>query len=133
MEGLQLLGVIAFIYGILWATSLLKEARAGLPSEHQSLVRHIERGTVVNILGPLLPLVAGLGIVSLWMHEALGVAVAAILLTVLLLVARGLVHSTQMRRAGVPRAYRVSYRRAHAIRAASLAICAAAFVQPLLR
>ena len=133
MEGLQLAGVIAFIYGVLWAHSTLKEARASLDAELHGLVRDIERNTVINSLGPVLPLIVGLGVVSFWQQQALGIALAAILLTVLLLFVRGLVHAKHMRGLGVPRAYRASYRKAHAIRAVSLALCAAAFLQPLLR
>ena len=104
-----------------------------LPEEHQGLVRGIERVTVVNTFGPLLPLIAGLGVVSYLQHYAVGAAVAAILLTVTLLFVRGLVHAKRMRGAGVPRPYRASYRKAHAIRAVSLALCAATLVLPYLR
>jgi hypothetical protein len=132
MEGLQVFGIILCIYGVLWASSTLDEAKRALDRAHLEGLRRIERITVVNSLGPVLPLIAGLGVVSLWKQDALGIAVTAILLTVTLLFARGLLHAKRMRGAGVPRAYRVSYRKAHAIRAISLAFCAATLVQPLL-
>ncbi len=132
MESLQVAGVIAFIYGILWASATLKDARRTLSGEYLEPLRRIERITVANSLGPVLPLIAGLGIVSFSQHYALGVGVAAILLTVTLFVLKGVVHAKRMRGAGVPRAYRVSYRKAHAIRAMSLALVAAALVQPLV-
>ena len=124
MEGLQILGLVAFIYGVLWASSMLQEAKRSLDAELHGRLRAIERLTIGNSLGPVLPLVTGIGVVSLWQQHALGIASAAILLTVVLLFARGLVHAQRMRRLGVPRPYRVSYRKAHAIRAVALAICA---------
>ena len=124
MEGPQVLGIILFIYGVLTASSMLDDAKRSLAVEHLARLRGIERLTLVNSLGPVLPLLAGLGVVSVWQQQALGIAIAAILLTVVLLFARGLVHAQRMRKLGVPRPYRVSYRKAHAIRAVALAICA---------
>jgi hypothetical protein len=132
MEGLQVAGVIAFIYGVLWASSTLRDARSALPSEHLEPVRRIERNTVANSLGPVLPLILGLGAVSLWQHHAVGVAVAAILLTVSLVAMRGVAHAKRMLGLGIPRDYASSYRRAHVIRATSLAIVAATLVKPLI-
>lgn len=132
MEGLQVAGVIAFIYGVLWASATLRDAKRDLAGECLERLRAIERFTVLNGLGPLVPIVLGLGVVSFWQHHALGVGMGAIVLTILLLAMRGLVHARRMRGLGVPRAYRRSYRKAHAIRAASLAIAAATLVQPLL-
>lgn len=133
MEGLQVAGITLFIYGILWASSTVQDAKRSLAGEHLEPLRRIERLSVLNGLGPVLPLIASLGAVSFWKHHGVGIAIAAILLTVTLLFVRGLVHAKRMRGAGVPRAYRVSYRKAHAIRAASLALCAATLLQPLLR
>src|SRR5687767_5695794 len=133
MEGPQILGIILFIYGVLSASSMLEEAKRSLASEHIARLRGIERVTIVNSLGPVLPLLAGLGVVSVWHWQATGIAVAAILLTVTLLFVRGLVHAQRMRKAGVPRPYRVSYRKAHAIRAVGLAICASTLAYPVLR
>ena len=132
MEGLQFAGVFAFIYGVLWASSMLREAKRAVAAEYLEPLRRIERFTVMNGLGPLLPVVAGLGVVSFWQHHAIGVGVAAIALTAILLALRGAIHARRMRGAGVPRAYRRSYRTAHAIRAVGLALCAATLVQPLL-
>jgi hypothetical protein len=132
METLQVAGVIAFIYGILWASSIVRDGKAALGSEYVEPLNRIERATVLNSLGPLLPLFAGLGIVSLWQSYALGVAVAAILFTVALLALRGVLHARRMQDSGVPPAYWTSYRRAHAIRAASLALCAATLLHPLI-
>ena len=132
METLQVAGVIAFIYGILWASATLKDAKAALGAEHGEPVRRIERATILNSLGPLLPLMAGIAVVSLWQHYMLGIAVAAIFFTVVLLALRGVVHAERMRGAGIPASYQASYRKAHAIRAVSLALCAAALFHPLL-
>jgi len=132
METLQVAGVIACIYGILWARATLTEGKAALAAEHAEPLRRIERPTVVNSLGPVLPLMGGLALVSVGQHNALGIAVAAIFFTVVLLALRGIVHAERMRGVGVPEAYQASYRKAHAIRAASLALCAATLVQPLL-
>jgi hypothetical protein len=132
MEGLQFIGVFAFIYGVLWASSMLRHARSAIAAEYHETLRRIERFTVMNGLGPLIPVVVGLGVVSFWGQHALVVAVAAITLTALLLALRGAVHARRMRGVGVPRAYRRSYRAAHAIRAVGLALCAATLVHPLL-
>ena len=132
METLQVAGVIACIYGILWASATLKEAKAALAGEHAEPLRRIEGATVLNSLGPLLPLMAGLAVVSLWQHDTLGIAIGAIFFTVVLTALRGVLHAERMRGAGVPAAYQASYRKAHAIRAVSLALCAATLVQPLL-
>jgi len=132
METLQVAGVIAFIYGILWASATVKDAKASLAAEHAELLRRIERATVLNSLGPLMPLVAGIALVSFWQHGALGIAVAAIFFTVVLLALRGIVHAERMRGVGVPSSYQASYRKAHAIRAVSLALCSAALFHPLL-
>lgn len=131
MEGLQVVGVIAFIYGILWASSMQKDAKRALTGEYVERLRNIERVTVLNSAGPLLPLLFGLGLVS-YGQTSLGVGIVAILLTVTLLALKGVLHAKRMRGVGVPREYRVSYRKAHAIRAASLALCAATLVHPLL-
>jgi len=128
MESMQVGGVIAFIYGILWASSTLKEAKRAVAAEHFEKLRRIERLTVLNGLGPLLPLFAALGIVSVWQHYAFGIGVAAIFLTVTLVALKGVLHAKHMRGAGVPLDYRVSYRKAHVIRAVSLAIVAASLV-----
>jgi len=128
MESLQVGGVIAFIYGILWASATLKDAKRAVAAEHVEKLRRIERLTVLNGLGPLLPLFAALGIVSVWRHYAFGIGIAAIFLTVTLVALKGFVHAKRMRGAGVPREYRRSYRKAHVIRAVSLAIVAASLV-----
>lgn len=128
MESLQVGGVIAFIYGILWASATLKDAKRAVAEEHFEKLRRIERLTVLNSLGPLLPLFAALGIASLWQHDAVGIGVAAIFLTVTLVALKGVLHAKHMRGAGVPRDYRVSYRKAHVIRAVSLAIVASSLI-----
>jgi len=132
MEGLQILGIIAFIYGILWASSTLQDARQALAAEHLAPLRRIERFSVANNFGPVLPLIAGLGVVSIRQQHAVGIAVAATLLTVMLLFLRGIMHAQRMRGAGVPETYLASYRKAHAIRAGGLAICASTLLYPVL-
>jgi hypothetical protein len=132
MESLQVAGVVAFIYGILWASATLRDAKAAVGVEYAESLRGIERATVLNSLGPLLPVLAALGLVGTGLSQALGVAVAAILVTVFLLALRGVLLAERMRGAGVPAAYQASYRKAHAIRAASLALCAATLLHPLL-
>ena len=128
MEGLQFAGVVLFIFGVLTASSMLRDGKRALAREHLAQTQRIERMTVVNALGPLLPLIAALGFVSLWQHHAVGIGVAATLLTTALLALRGVVHARRMRGAGVPEAYSASYRNAHAIRATSLALCALALI-----
>jgi hypothetical protein len=128
MEGLQVASVILFIFGILTASSMLREGKRALAGEHLAEAQRIERMTVLNALGPLLPLIAALGIVSLWQHHTVGIGVAATLLTTALLALRGLLHARRMRGAGVPEAYSASYRNAHAIRATCLALCALALI-----
>ena len=128
MEGLQFAGVVLFIFGILTASSMLRDGKRALAREHLAQTQRIERMTVVNALGPLLPLIAALGFVSLWQHHAVGIGLAATLLTTALLALRGVVHARRMRGAGVPEAYSASYRNAHAIRATSLALCALALI-----
>ena len=132
MEGLQFLGVFAFIYGILWATAVTREARRTLGDEHIAQVRPIERPTILNSAGPLVPLVAGLGMATSWPGSGVGIAVAAIFASVGLLGLRGVLHARRMRVSGVPPSYWTSYRKAHAIRAVSLALCAATLLHPLL-
>jgi hypothetical protein len=128
MESLQVASVILFIFGILTASSMLRDGKGALAGEHLAEAQRIERMTVLNALGPLLPLIAALGIVSLWQHHAVGIGVAATLLTTALLALRGVVHARRMRGAGVPETYSASYRNAHAIRATSLALCALALI-----
>ena len=128
MESIQVFAVILFIFGILTASAMLRDAKRSLAGEHLDEARRIERMTVLNALGPLLPLVAALGIVSVTQHDAVGIGVAATLLTTTLLALRGVVHARRMRGAGLPEAYSASYRNAHAIRATSLAICALALI-----
>ena len=128
METLQVAGVILFIFGILTASSMLREGKHGLPEEHLAEAQRIERMTIVNALGPLLPLIAALGFVSAWQNHAAGIGVSATLLTTTMLALRGVVHARRMRGAGVPEAYSLSYRNAHAIRATALAICALALI-----
>jgi hypothetical protein len=132
METLQVAGTIAFIYGALWASSTLKDARRALENRYLEPLRGIERLSILNALGPVLPLIVALGIVSFWQHFATGIAAAAILLTVTLSVMRGEAHGRKMRGAGVPEAYVASYRRAHVIRAVALAFCAATLLKPLV-
>ena len=132
MEGLQFAGVFAFIYGILWASATVRDAKAALAPEYRDSLQHIERVTILNSLGPLLPLVAGLGLVASQQLSGLGVAVAAILFTVMLLALKGELHAKRMRGVGVPPGYQASYRKAHVIRAVSLAVVAGTLVQPLL-
>jgi hypothetical protein len=62
----------------------------------------------------------------------MGIGVAAIVTTVALLALRGVLHARRMEDSGVPPAYWTSYRKAHAIRAVSLALCAATLLHPLL-
>jgi hypothetical protein len=133
METLQVGGVILFIYGVLWASATLRDAKRTLGGEYLQPLRRIERMTVTNALGPLLPVAGGLAIVSVTQNHALAVGVAAILATVTLLALRGVLHARRMRGAGVPDSYAASYTKAHAIRAASLAIVAGTLIQPLLR
>ena len=128
METLQVAGVVLFIFGILTAAAMLKDGKRALAAEHLERARRIERITVLNALGPVLPLIGALGVVSLSQSYALGIGVAATLLTTALLAIRGVVHARLMRASGLPESYFASYRRAHAIRAASLAICALALI-----
>ena len=128
METLQVAAVILFIFGILTASSMLRDGRRALAHEHLAQAQRIERMTVLNALGPLLPLVAALGLVSVTQHNAVGIGVAATLLTTTLLALRGVLHARRMRGAGLPEAYSASYRNAHAIRATSLAVCALALI-----
>lgn len=128
MEGLQVAGIVVFIFGILTASSMLQDARRALAEEHLATVRTIERMTVLNALGPLLPLIAALGLVSLTRQYAVGIGIAATLLTAALLAIRGVVHARRMRGAGLPETYFASYRRAHAIRATSVALAALALI-----
>jgi len=132
MEGFQFLGVFAFIYGILWATSVTRDAKRALDAEHLARVRPIERPTVLNSAGPLVPLIAGLGVATWWPATGMGIGVAAIVTTVALLALRGVLHARRMEDSGIPPAYWTTYRKAHAIRAASLALCAATLLHPLL-
>ena len=133
MERLQFLGIVLFIYGVLSASAITRAARMALTGEHLEPLRHIERLTVTNYLGPALPLVAGLAIVSFSSRYAVAVMIAATLCTVALLVARGLTHARRMSAAGVPPSYLASYRKAYAIRMASLAVCAVALMYPALQ
>jgi len=128
MESLQVLGVILFIFGILTASSMLREGKRALAESHLAQAQRIERMTIVNALGPVLPLIAALGILSVTQRYALGIGIAATLLTTALVALRGVVHARRMRGAGLPEAYFSSYRNAHAIRATSLAICALALI-----
>ena len=128
MESLQVLAVILFIFGILTASSMLREGKRALAEDHLARAQRIERMTIVNVLGPVLPLVAALGILSVTQRYALGIGIAATLLTTALLALRGVVHARRMRGAGLPEAYFSSYRNAHAIRATSLGLCAAALI-----
>ena len=48
METLQVAGVILFIFGILTASSMLREGKRGLPEEHLAEAQRIERMTIVN-------------------------------------------------------------------------------------
>ena len=132
MEGLQFAGVFAFIYGILWASATVRDAKAALAPEYRESLQPIERVTVLNSLGPLLPLMAGLAIVASQQQSGIAVAVAAILLTVMLLALKGVLQAKRMRGVGVPTDYQASYRKAHAIRAVSLAVVAGTLVQPLV-
>jgi hypothetical protein len=61
MEGLQVAGVVLFIFGILTASSMLQDGKRALAAEDLATVRRIERMTVLNALGPMLPLIAALG------------------------------------------------------------------------
>jgi len=128
MESLQVASVILFIFGILTASSMVRDGRRTLAQQHLAEAQRIERITVLNALGPLLPLIAALGLISLQQRHAVGIGVAATLLTTALLALRGVVHARRMRGAGVPEAYSASYRNAQAIRATSLAICALALI-----
>jgi len=128
MEGPQVLGVILFIFGILTASAMLKDGKRALAAEQLARARDIERMTILNALGPVLPLIGALGIVSLTQRHALGIVVAATLLTTTLLAIRGIAHARLMRASGLPEDYFSSYRKAHAIRAASLAVCALALI-----
>jgi|SRR5688572_2341032 len=128
MESLQVAGVILFIFGILTASSMLRDGKRALAGEHLAQAQRIERMTILNALGPLLPLIGALGLVSLSQHHAVGIGVAATLLTTALLALRGVVHARRMRGAGLPETYFASYRNAHAIRATSLALCALALI-----
>ena len=128
MEGLQFLGIFACLYGILWAKSVTRDAKSSLATQDLERIRPIERPTILNSVGPLVPLVAGLGIVTSWPGTGLGIVVAAILLTVGSLALKGVVHAKRMRGAGVPEAYGASYLKAHAIRAVSLALVAATLI-----
>jgi hypothetical protein len=128
MEGLQVAAVILFIFGVLTASSMVRDGRRALARQHLAEAQRIERMTILNALGPLLPLIGALGLVSLRQHHAVGIGVAATLLTTALLVLRGVLHARRMRGAGVPDAYSASYRNAHAIRATSLALCALALI-----
>jgi len=128
MESLQVAAVILFIFGILTASSMLREGRRSLAEDHLAQAQRIERMTIVNALGPVVPLIAALGILSVTQRYALGIGIAATLLTTALVALRGVVHARRMRGAGLPEAYFSSYRNAHAIRATSLALCAAALI-----
>jgi len=128
MESLQVFAVMLFIFGILTASSMLREGRRSLAEDHLAQAQRIERMTVVNALGPVVPLIAALGILSVTQRYALGIGIAATLLTTALVALRGVVHARRMRGAGLPEAYFSSYRNAHAIRATSLALCAAALI-----
>jgi len=128
MESLQVFAVMLFIFGILTASSMLREGRRSLAEDHLARAQRIERMTVVNALGPVVPLIAALGILSVTQRYALGIGIAATLLTTALVALRGVVHARRMRGAGLPEAYFSSYRNAHAIRATSLALCAAALI-----
>ena len=128
MEGLQVAGVVLFIFGILTASSIVQDARRALAREQLATLRNIERMTVLNALGPVLPLIAALGLISLTQRYAVGIVVAATLLTTVLVAVRGVVHARHMRGAGLPDSYSSSYRKAHAIRATSLALCALALI-----
>jgi hypothetical protein len=128
METLQVAGVVLFIFGILTASSMLRDGKRALAGEHLAAARRIERTTALNTLGPVLPLVAALGLVSVTQQDAVGIGVAATLLSTSLLALRGVVHARRLRGAGVPEAYSSSYRNAHAIRATSLALCALALI-----
>ena len=128
MESLQVAGVILFIFGILSASSIVQDARRALAEEHLATLRNIERMTVLNALGPMLPLIAALGLISVTQQHGVGIVVAATLLTTVLVAFRGVVHARHMRGAGLPESYSSSYRKAHAIRATSLALCALALI-----
>ena len=128
MEGLQFAGVVLFIFGVLTASSMLREGRRSLAADHLAAALDIERMTVANALGPVLPLIAALGIVSVTQHFAVGIVAAATLLTTALVALRGVLHARRLRGAGLPESYSASYRNAHAIRATSLALCALALI-----
>ena len=128
MEGPQVAAVVLFIFGILTASSMLQDGKRALAAEHLATLRHIERMTILNALGPVLPLIAALGLISVTQRYAVGIVVAATLLTTVLVALRGVMHARHMRGAGLPESYSSSYRKAHAIRATSLALCALALI-----
>ena len=128
MEGLQVFAVIVFIFGTLTASSMLQDGKRALAAEDLATLRRIERMTVLNALGPVLPLIAALGLISVTQRYGVGIVVAATLLTTVLVAVRGVVHARHMRGARLPESYSSSYWKAHAIRATSLALCALALI-----
>jgi hypothetical protein len=128
MESLQVAAVIVFIFATLTASSMLQDGKRALAAQDLATLRRIERMTVLNALGPVLPLIAALGLISVTQRYGVGIVVAATLLTTVLVAVRGVVHARHMRGAGLPESYSSSYRKAHAIRVTSLALCALALI-----
>ena len=129
----KFLGIVCFAYGVLWHSAILKEARGGLSPDQLIPLQDIHRLTIVRDFGPILPLMLGIVLQGAMPQHSASILVGAVCATVALLVFRGWVRARSLRGAGLPSTYLSSYRKAYAIKIASLSACAIAFMYPALQ